>query len=45
LIDAFIVRTTLVPALAYTIGRKVWWPSKLASAEQPEEERESEVVA
>ena len=45
LIDAFIVRTTLVPALAYTIGRKVWWPSKLASAEQPEEERETEVVA
>jgi len=45
LIDAFIVRTTLVPALAYTIGRKVWWPSKLASAEQPDDEREPEVVA
>ena len=25
LIDAFIVRTTLVPALAYDIGKKVWW--------------------
>ena len=30
LIDTFIVRTTLVPALAYDIGSKVWWPSKLA---------------
>ena len=36
LIDAFIVRTTLVPALAYTIGRKIWWPSALARADQPE---------
>jgi RND superfamily putative drug exporter len=32
LIDAFIVRTTLVPALAYDIGSKVWWPSKLAKS-------------
>ena len=30
LIDAFIVRTTLVPALAYDIGKKVWWPSSLS---------------
>lgn len=44
LIDAFIVRTTLVPALAYTIGRKVWWPSALARAEQPEDERKPEVL-
>ncbi len=40
LIDAFIVRTTLVPALAYTIGPKIWWPSALARAPQPEDERE-----
>lgn len=33
LIDAFIVRTTLVPALAYDIGKKVWWPSKLSKAD------------
>ena len=26
----FIVRTILVPALAHDIGRKIWWPSKLA---------------
>jgi RND superfamily putative drug exporter len=30
LIDAFVVRTTLVPALAYDIGKKIWWPSPLA---------------
>jgi len=30
LIDAFIVRTTLVPALAYDIGKKIWWPSALS---------------
>jgi putative drug exporter of the RND superfamily len=30
LIDAFVVRTTLVPALAYDIGKKIWWPSSLA---------------
>lgn len=30
LLDTFVVRTLLVPALSYDIGRKVWWPSKLA---------------
>ena len=30
LIDAFVVRTTLVPALAYDLGKKIWWPSALA---------------
>ena len=33
LIDTFIVRTTLVPALAYDIGPKIWWPSALARKE------------
>ncbi len=32
LIDAFIVRTTLVPALSYDLGSKIWWPSKLAKS-------------
>ncbi len=36
LIDAFIVRTTLVPALAYDIGPKIWWPSKLAKEKIPQ---------
>ena len=33
LIDTFIVRTTLVPALAYDIGPKIWWPSALSRKE------------
>jgi RND superfamily putative drug exporter len=33
LLDTFIIRSTLVPALAYDIGKKVWWPSKLAKAD------------
>jgi len=40
LIDAFIVRTTLVPALAYDIGRKIWWPSSLAKKDTPGEQPE-----
>ncbi|MET3808082.1 RND superfamily putative drug exporter [Nakamurella sp. UYEF19] len=34
LLDTLIVRTVLVPALAHDIGRKIWWPSKLASGPQ-----------
>ncbi|WP_022884361.1 MMPL family transporter [Glaciibacter superstes] len=30
LLDTFLVRSLLVPALAHDIGPKVWWPSKLA---------------
>ncbi|QZY53486.1 MMPL family transporter [Leucobacter tenebrionis] len=29
LLDTFIVRSLLVPALATDIGRAIWWPSKL----------------
>ncbi|GAA1841093.1 MMPL family transporter [Agromyces salentinus] len=29
LLDTFLVRSLLVPALAYDIGRAIWWPSKL----------------
>ena len=29
LIDTIIVRSLLVPALGYDIGRYIWWPSKL----------------
>ena len=35
LLDTTVVRSLLVPALSYDVGRKVWWPSKLARAEQP----------
>ncbi|WP_159552692.1 MMPL family transporter [Citricoccus sp. K5] len=30
LLDTFLVRSLVVPALTYDIGPKVWWPSKLA---------------
>ena len=33
LLDAILVRSVLVPALSYDIGKRVWWPSKLAGAE------------
>ena len=33
LLDTFIIRSTLVPALSYDIGKKIWWPSRLAKAE------------
>jgi RND superfamily putative drug exporter len=36
LIDTFIVRTLLVPALTYHIGDRVWWPSGLARGIQRE---------
>ena len=29
LLDTFVVRTLLVPALVHDIGPSVWWPSKL----------------
>jgi RND superfamily putative drug exporter len=30
LLDTFLVRSLLVPALAVDIGPRVWWPSRLA---------------
>ncbi|MSY53231.1 MAG: MMPL family transporter, partial [Actinobacteria bacterium] len=35
LLDTFIVRSLLVPALSYDIGAKIWWPSKLGKSEGP----------
>jgi RND superfamily putative drug exporter len=29
LLDTLIVRSLLVPALSYDLGRRIWWPSKL----------------
>jgi RND superfamily putative drug exporter len=34
LLDTLLVRSLLVPALAYDLGRVIWWPSKLAKAPQ-----------
>jgi putative drug exporter of the RND superfamily len=30
LLDTIVVRSILVPALAYDLGKVIWWPSKLA---------------
>ncbi|MBW4716748.1 MMPL family transporter [Saccharothrix obliqua] len=30
LLDTFVVRSLLVPALAVDIGRRIWWPSRLS---------------
>lgn len=34
LLDTFLVRSVLVPALTLDIGKKIWWPSKLASRDE-----------
>jgi RND superfamily putative drug exporter len=34
ILDTVIVRSLLVPALSYDIGKKIWWPSKLAKLDK-----------
>lgn len=34
LLDTFAVRSLLVPALSYDVGRAIWWPSRLARGER-----------
>lgn len=36
LLDALVVRTLLVPALAIWIGDRLWWPSRLARPRRPD---------
>jgi len=33
LLDTFLVRSVLVPALGVTLGSRFWWPSKLAETD------------
>jgi putative drug exporter of the RND superfamily len=40
LLDTIVVRSLLVPALVYDIGRLVWWPSALARRAEPEPDAE-----
>jgi RND superfamily putative drug exporter len=35
LLDTFVVRSLLVPALAFELGSRIWWPSALAGATAP----------
>ncbi|HET9900844.1 MAG TPA: MMPL family transporter, partial [Actinomycetes bacterium] len=44
LLDTIVVRSLLVPALSYDIGPPIWWPSKLARREEPEEARAPELA-
>ncbi|MGN9808984.1 MMPL family transporter [Micromonospora sp. BQ11] len=41
LIDTIVVRSLLVPALAYDIGPKVWWPSRLSRSQGEGEARDA----
>ena len=38
LLDTIVVRSLLVPALVYEVGKPVWWPSRLARRDEPEPE-------
>src|SRR3954449_381106 len=39
LLDTFLVRSVLVPALTFETGRRIWWPSKLARVRGNAEDR------
>jgi RND superfamily putative drug exporter len=39
LLDTFVVRSLLLPALSYDIGRRIWWPHRLSR--QPQVPREA----
>lgn len=43
LLDTLVVRTLLVPALGYDLGRVIWWPSKLSGRERDEKAARIEV--
>jgi RND superfamily putative drug exporter len=45
LLDTLVVRTFLVPALMYDVGRPIWWPSRLARAAEPPEPEPAEQVS
>ena len=35
LLDTFVVRALLIPAIAYRLGERTWWPSRATGAPQP----------
>ncbi|AIY03234.1 hypothetical protein ART_3635 [Arthrobacter sp. PAMC 25486] len=37
LLDTFIVRSLLVPALSYDVGKTIWWPSKLSRVSESDD--------
>lgn len=44
LLDTIVVRSLLVPALAYDIGPRVWWPSRLSRVNRDGDRAGAEVV-
>ncbi|WP_448809410.1 MMPL family transporter [Agromyces bauzanensis] len=44
LLDTFLVRSLLVPALSYDLGRAIWWPSKLWRSGLPDARRDAEAA-
>ena len=44
LLDTFLVRSVLVPALTLVIGPKFWWPSELGRTDGGVHEEEQEAV-
>jgi putative drug exporter of the RND superfamily len=38
LLDTFVVRALLIPAIAYRLGERSWWPSRLGAVPEPEPE-------
>ena len=44
LLDTVLVRSLLVPALAYDLGPRIWWPGKLARREPQETTKTAEVA-
>ena len=45
LLDTFVVRSVLVPALVFDIGARVWWPSALARRQHAPREANAELEA
>jgi RND superfamily putative drug exporter len=37
LLDTFLVRSVLVPAIVFRLGARVWWPSRLARPEDDDD--------
>jgi len=44
LLDTFIVRSLLVPALVFELGPRIWWPSSLSSSIDHLRKRRPETV-
>ncbi len=45
LLDTFLVRSVLVPALLLDVGPRIWWPSRVARVDGRGEEEEEQVGA